>query len=367
MFTNNIDAINAAFYLLDKKEDEINYYYEPRFVKKEKDWKRCYIINELRKDFIKDINNFGFSPFIECSFKDQKNDKNIMKYFKLNNYDFAKYIKQMNSFIHGKHKIDQLNLKGGLNNTVKNQFSKSNLFYKRLQSRKKRSYYNLSKHNKTMKNKTPKAKKLTEIVKFSREEEYADLTKLKQMNIINNDELESSFNYIAKNDYKSFYEPNSKDITNTKNSKLIQESETLNKVNDDDIIIHEKLGDLSKRNSLKNKIKSYSKLLFNAKKASNNILKIRKIKIKKEPSQFFKKRNIQNNYYLKLNNLNTSFGKNKTFSVGKKGSFSHYLNLNELDGKNNRKNLYLERLENYSGGIFKSAKKYHYSKNLKKK
>ena len=70
MFTNNIDAINAAFYLLDKKEAKINYYYEPRFSKKEKDWKRCYIINELKTDFIKDVNNFGFSPFkflsIDC-------------------------------------------------------------------------------------------------------------------------------------------------------------------------------------------------------------------------------------------------------------------------------------------------------------
>ena len=99
MFTNNIDAINAAFYLLDKKEAKINYYYEPRFSKKEKDWKRCYIINELKTDFIKDVNNFGFSPFIELSFKEQIKNKNIMKYFNFNNYDFSQYIKKMNFLI----------------------------------------------------------------------------------------------------------------------------------------------------------------------------------------------------------------------------------------------------------------------------
>ena len=44
MFTNNIDAINAAFYLLDKKEEKINYYYEPRFSKKEKTGKDVILL-----------------------------------------------------------------------------------------------------------------------------------------------------------------------------------------------------------------------------------------------------------------------------------------------------------------------------------
>ena len=367
MFTNNIDAIDAAFYILDKKEDRINYYYEPRFTKKkEEDWKRSYIINELRKDFIRDINNYGFSPFIESTFNEQRKDNNIMKYFNLNNYDFSEYIKKMNIVIHHKPKLDRLQLQNEINNSVQNKISKANLFYNRLKSHKKRSLFNLSRHNLSTKNKTPKVKKLTQIVKFNRKENN-DVQKNQYMKSNNNNnELESSFNYEDKNGSKSFYENRSKDKSNTKSFKIYEQGQILNKKNEDEIIIHDKFEDFGKKNLYYNKIKSYTKQLINDKATSNKNIKIRKIKIKNEkPNFLFEKRFLRNNYP-KVIALDSSSTKNKTFSIGKTGkSFNYYLN-DKKDVKK-KKYLYLEKLEKFSGGIFKSAKKYYYPTKIKKK
>ena len=71
-----------------------------------------------------------------------------------------------------------------------------------------------------------------------------------------------------------------------------------------------------------------------------------------------RKRNI-GNIFSKMNWLDSSFNKNKTFSVGKLYKNTNKLKLNGIKSYKSKKDLYLEKLENYSGGIFKTAKKYH--------
>ena len=87
----------------------------------------------MKKDFIRNVTNFGFSPFIELSFKEQLKKKNIMKYFNSSNYDFSQYIKKMNFLIHDKPKLKKSsNLKDNQNKIFKNKTSKFSLFRNRL-------------------------------------------------------------------------------------------------------------------------------------------------------------------------------------------------------------------------------------------
>ena len=353
--------------MLDKKEDKINYYYEPRFSKKEKGWKRCYIINELKKDFITDVNNFGFSPFIEFRFKEQIQDKNIMKYFNANNYDFSQYIKKMYILIHDKQKLNRQKLKEEQNRSFQIKTSKFNLFHNRQQnSRNNKSYLNIYRHNLKTKNKTPKVKKLTQIVKFSREE-IVDMPKIQEMKLINN-ELESSFNYKTENKSNSYLGYQLKDKSSTKSEKKYGEEDLSNKIETDDIIIHYKEEKPNKKNSLRNRIKSFKNQTIKEKTNIPKNIQIKKIKIKKEADdQFFWKRNIGNKFSI-LNDLESPFNKNKTFYLGKfDNNKRKYLDLNEAINTKKKRNLYLERLENYSGGIFKTAMKYQYPTKTKKK
>jgi len=356
MFANNIDAINAAFYLLDKKEEKINYYYEPRFSKKEENWKRCYIINELRKDFIKDVNNFGFSPFIELSFKEQIKDKNIMKYFTFNNYDFSQYIKKMNFLIHGKQKLNRAKFKDNQNKSFQGKTSKFSLFKNKLKnSRQNSSSINLFRHNNSIKSKTPKIKPLTQIVKFNREE-MMEMPKQQEIKLINN-ELESSFNYITQNYSKSFY---GKDKSNTRSQKFNSEekvSNVGNEAKEDEVIIHDKFDNTNLKNAINDKIKLFSKQLINEKTNENKNIHIKKIKIKNN-NNYFRKRNI-GTIFSKIKWFDYSNNKNRTFSLGKLDKNRNNINLNGAKSSKNKKNSYLEKLENYSGGIFKTAKKIH--------
>ena len=144
MFINNISGIDAAFYILDKNDEKINYYYEPRFTKKEKDWKRSYIINELKKDFISDINNYGFSPYIESSFIDQRKDRNINKYIRVNSYDFASYIKKMNILLHNNPKTSNINIKNDQNKPFPNKIGEINLFHNKFTNKFRRSQSNFN-------------------------------------------------------------------------------------------------------------------------------------------------------------------------------------------------------------------------------
>lgn len=345
MFNNNIDAINAAFYIINKKEDKINYYYEPRFSKKEKDWKRSYIFKELEDDFLKDINNFGFSPYIDCTFNEQKKNKNIEKYNRIRNYDFSNYIKKMNSLIHSKPKINNLLIKSSdkTKNIKLNKTPTNNLFLEKI--KKTREIFKLNyhfKHNLSTKNKKPKiikASKLTQIVKFNRDENQ-DLSKINLIINKENNEMESSFNYDDKKKDKSGIDYNFENINNKKD----------NNINKTFSINHN-----SKQNL---RIKSFSNQFFNNKENSHSKIRIRKIKFKGGQYNSI----LYNNN--RLNNNEDSFYKNKSFSLFKNNYNERLMNLKKGKFNNKHRNAYLELLENYSGGIFKSAKKYQYqSKN----
>ena len=355
MFDNNIDAIIAGFYILENKEDKINYYFEPRFKKKEKDWKRSYIIKELENDFKKDINNYGFSPYIERTFELQRKDKNIMKYFHYSNYDFSEYVRKKNFLIHAKptkNRKDISNSREKMNKSY-NNISKFNLFDRAKNKNKQNlSSLNIFRNNLSTKNK-PK-KMLTKIVKFNRNE-MLDLSKLKQLqlNNNNNNENDSSFNYNPKHYSKNFNDNYTNNYLNKVNGKIKREEESLSKTNN---ILLNNESYIEKYDKIINqKIQSYGKQLFKDKKLPNKRIKIRKIKIKNAPVKNLLK---QSNKLYNLKVSDNSFNKNRAFSTGKAANNKNKINLNQTKNKNKDKYLYLEKLENYSGGIFKSAKKY---------
>ena len=78
----DLNIIGKKFDKIKQIEEQINYFYEPRYKKKDNFWKRHFFYDELRKDFSDEITSFGFSPFIQKPFFEQKKDKNIMKYKK---------------------------------------------------------------------------------------------------------------------------------------------------------------------------------------------------------------------------------------------------------------------------------------------
>ena len=93
----DLNFFQNEFNKLLKKDEKINYIYEPRFNKKEKIWRRHFFYKELKKDFSDEVSSFGFSPFIKESFCNQRKDKNIMK-FKKDNFEFGllNYVQRKN-------------------------------------------------------------------------------------------------------------------------------------------------------------------------------------------------------------------------------------------------------------------------------
>ena len=91
----DLNFFRNDFNKLKKKDEKINYIYEPRFNKKEKIWKRHFFYKELKKDFSDEVSSFGFSPYIREFFYNQRKDKNIMK-FKKDNFEYGllKYVQR---------------------------------------------------------------------------------------------------------------------------------------------------------------------------------------------------------------------------------------------------------------------------------
>ena len=91
----DLNFFQNDFNKLKKKDEKINYIYEPRFNKKEKIWKRHFFYKELKKDFSDEVSSFGFSPYIREFFYNQRKDKNIMK-FKKDNFEYGllKYVQR---------------------------------------------------------------------------------------------------------------------------------------------------------------------------------------------------------------------------------------------------------------------------------
>ena len=92
---NNLKLINKAFDYIINEEKKLNYEYEPHFEEHDENWKRHLFFFELKKDFIKDVTEFGFCPYIQKPCEEQRRDKNIMRFQKIDNFVRTDYIKNL--------------------------------------------------------------------------------------------------------------------------------------------------------------------------------------------------------------------------------------------------------------------------------
>jgi hypothetical protein len=92
---NSIKILDKAFEYLNNEERKLNYEYDPRSEKKDESWRRHLFFFELKKDFIKDIKEFGFCPYIQKPYDEQRKDKNIMKFTRKGNLSRTDYIKNL--------------------------------------------------------------------------------------------------------------------------------------------------------------------------------------------------------------------------------------------------------------------------------
>ena len=91
----NIHFIRKEFEKLAFLEDYINYEYEPKSnLGNLKHGKRNIYFDDIKLDFINEVNTYGFSPFILETFVQQRDNPNIMKFITKNlNYGLTNYIK----------------------------------------------------------------------------------------------------------------------------------------------------------------------------------------------------------------------------------------------------------------------------------
>ena len=88
----NLNIINNEFDKLSLLEDFINYEYEPKSNKKF--GKRNIYFDDIKLDFIDEVNTFGFSPYILKNFGDQRDDPDIMRFMtKKFNHGLTNYVK----------------------------------------------------------------------------------------------------------------------------------------------------------------------------------------------------------------------------------------------------------------------------------
>ena len=94
----NLNFIGKEFDRLADLEDFINYEYEPKSNKRL--GKRNIYFDDIKLDFINEVNTYGFSPFILKNFTDQRDDPNIMRFMtKKFNHGLTNYIKLENRSI----------------------------------------------------------------------------------------------------------------------------------------------------------------------------------------------------------------------------------------------------------------------------
>jgi hypothetical protein len=129
----NINFIGREFERLAQLEDFINYEYEPK--SNLKYGKRNIYFDDIKLDFINEVNTYGFSPFILESFVEQRDNPNIMRFItKRFNHGLTNYVKLQTKGIPSHYKKNKKkllfqrsmkNLKN--NNTEKVKKKKQNL------------------------------------------------------------------------------------------------------------------------------------------------------------------------------------------------------------------------------------------------
>ena len=91
-------------------------------------WRRNLFFKELKKDFIKDVTEFGFCPYLPKACEAQQKNKNISKFSKIDNYSKLDYIKSLYKKINQdevnnkKKEIENLNFFNSTSNKKVNKY-----------------------------------------------------------------------------------------------------------------------------------------------------------------------------------------------------------------------------------------------------
>jgi hypothetical protein len=180
---NSLKIINKAFDYLEEEEKKINYEYEPHFEKEDDTWKRHLFFFELKKDFIKDVTEFGFCPYIQKPCREQRNDKNIMRFQKVDNFVRTDYIKNLYK------KITSNTLKPIIKQkSISPQKSKYTFILKKNKSMKDISYNNKSNNKNTFLSRIYTKLKNREIeINILKNNKNLNSNKILKKNIENND------------------------------------------------------------------------------------------------------------------------------------------------------------------------------------
>ena len=133
---NNIIFIDRAFNKVYEAEKKINYEFEPIYNRENKNWKRNLFFRELQKDFVKDVTEFGFYPYLPKACDEQQKIKNISRFSKIDNYSKLDYIKSLYKKINSEY-TEQDN--SNINNNTNRQTSSKNSLTMRLKMNKYKS------------------------------------------------------------------------------------------------------------------------------------------------------------------------------------------------------------------------------------
>lgn len=144
---NSIKLINRAFDKVYDIEKRVNYEFEPVYFRKNRDWKRNLYFDELKNDFIKDVAEFGFCPYIPKKFNDQQKNINISKFAKIDNYSKLDYLKRLYKEINPQ----EINREKAISNFNKSNNKKINRYSitsMRIRRNKSNIYTDLTKNKK---------------------------------------------------------------------------------------------------------------------------------------------------------------------------------------------------------------------------
>ena len=90
----NLNTLLRGLERLNVLDNYVNYEFEPKTNTFNKFGKRNTYFDEMKQEFINDLNTFGFSPYILRTYKDQRRDPNIKKFIRKKfNYGYTNYVK----------------------------------------------------------------------------------------------------------------------------------------------------------------------------------------------------------------------------------------------------------------------------------
>ena len=121
---NNIILIDKAFNKVYEAEKKINYEFEPIYNRENKNWKRNLFFKELQKDFIKDVTEFGFYPYLPKACDEQQKIKNISRFSKIDNFSKLDYIKSLYKKINSDEAEQE---SSNMNNSNKQTYKRNSL------------------------------------------------------------------------------------------------------------------------------------------------------------------------------------------------------------------------------------------------